>query len=188
MSQISRVVTQWTGSPVVGGGVTVMHCTVGGEHGLMSAYRSFLDTIKASFPTGLQWTFPPAGPIITQENGELADAWVDGSPVAPLAPTALGTWVNGVGIRVKWTTGAFYGGRAVVGSTFLLPVLSGSFEGAGNILNGTISDVQTAATTFVAAAGLRIYCRPRPGLVGQSFAVNGAVVPDQVSWLRGRRT
>mgnify|MGYP003585719623 CR=1 FL=1 len=188
MSQVPRVATVWSGTPVVGGGVSVMYCTVGGEGSLQSAYRTFLDSIKTLMPSSLQWTFPGAGPIINQESGHLESAWSNGTPPAALAGTNAGQWANGVGVRIKWTTGAFYGGRAVVGSTFIVPLVINAYEGAGNITSAYLTSLQSAATTFVAAAGLRVYCKPRTGLVGQSFAVNGAIVPDAVSWLQGRRT
>lgn len=173
---------------MVGGGVSVLHCTVGGEHDLMSAFRAFLNTIVNMFPSGLQWSFPPAGQVLTQENGEVADTWVDSSPVSPLTGGSVATFTNGVGIRVKWVTAAIHDGEHVVGSTFLVPITVLNYEGAGNISDASISAVQAAATTFVAAAGLRIYARPKPGVDGASYAVNGAVVPDKVTWLRGRRT
>lgn len=187
MSQVSRVVTTWTGTPVIGGGATVMHCTVGDEHALMTAFRAMLDSIKASFPTGIQWTWPSAGTILTQENGELSGSWSDSSPPAALSSTGGALYAAGVGARVKWTTGAYYHGHQVVGSTFLVPITTANYEGAGNIDGTVLALWNSAVATFVAAAGLRIYSRPSSEGDGQSFAVNGGSVPDYVSWIRSRR-
>lgn len=188
MSELSRVPVAWSGAGVVGGGFSVLHCTVNDEHALMSAFRTFLNAINGNFPTSVSWSFPTSGPIITQEDGELADAWVDPVPVLGAGGASANTWVNGVGLRVKWTTGSFYNGRAVVGSTFLVPLQVLAYEGSNNIVDANRAAILAAATTFVAAAGLRIYSKPREGVLGQSFAVNGCEVPDRVSWLRGRRT
>jgi len=165
-----------------------MHCAPGDEHALMAAFRTFLSSSIAMFPTGLQWTFPPAGVKIDELTGDVTGAWTDGSPVSALSATAAGTWANGVGIRVKWTTGVVHGGHHVSGSTFLVPILTGNYEGAGNILDVAINGVQTAATTMVGAGVLQVWSRPSGGTPGFGFPVTGAVVPDRVSWLRGRRT
>lgn len=188
MGTISRVPIAWNGSPVVGGGVSVLHCTVNGEHDLMAAFRVMVASLATAFPVELQWSFPTAGLTIDETSGDVNGDWTDDTPVAPVAGATSQTWANGVGLRVKWTTGAVYAGRHVTGSTFFVPLIVGTYEGAGNLTGATISTFSAAATTFVAAAGLRIYSRPRLGVVGLSFAVNGTNVPDRVSWLRGRRT
>lgn len=188
MSQVSRVPIVLSGAPVVGGGVTVLHCTVGGEHDLMTAFRAMIVSTGGNFPNSLTWTFPGAGPILNQESGELEGAWSDGSPPSSVAGLSATTWVNGVGLRVKWTTGAFYHGHAVTGATFMVPLQTGAYEGANNIVEVNRGQFVSAAATFVSAAGLRIYSRPSAEGPGQSFAVNGSQVPDKVSWLRGRRS
>lgn len=188
MGTISRVPIAWNGSPVVGGGYSVLHCTVNGEHDLMAAFRAMFNTAAAAFPDQLQLTFPTSGVTIDETTGDVNGDWVDASPVTAVNGSAGVTWVNGVGVRIKWTTGAVYDGRHVVGSTFMVPLFASAYEGAGNIIGSTITLLSGAANTFVAAAGLRVYSRPRPGVNGLSFAVNGYNVPDKVSWLRGRRT
>lgn len=188
MGTISRVPIVWSGSPVVGGGFSVLHCTVNNEHDLMAAFRAMMVSVSTAFPTELQITFPTAGQTIDETSGEVNGDWVDGTPVAATGGGTSQAWANGVGLRIKWTTGAVYEGRQVVGSTFMVPLILNAYEGAGNITSSFLSTFSGAATTFVAAAGLRIYSRPRPGVDGLSFAVNGTNVPDRVSWLRGRRT
>lgn len=188
MATISRVIVAWNGSPVVGGGVSVLHCNEGDEHGLMSAFKTMLTTVQGAFPTSLQWTFPPAGVTIDEASGHVNGSWTDATPVTPLAGISAVTWANGVGIRIKWTTAFVFEGNHVVGSTFMVPVITSNYEGAGNIVDSAITLFQGAATTLATASLLRVYCRPRPGINGDSFPVSGAVVPDRVSWLRGRRT
>lgn len=165
-----------------------MYCTEGGEHALMAAFRAMMVTASTAFPSELQWTFPTSGVTINEATGDVDGDWADGTPVGALTAGGSGTWVNGVGTRVKWTTGAVFDGRHVVGSTFLVPLLASAYEGAGNIQAAYLSTLSGAANTFVGAAGLRIWARPRGLTAGQSFAVNGYSLPDKVSWLRGRRT
>lgn len=188
MATASRVLVAWNGAPVVGGGVSVLHCTPGDEHALMSAFRTFFSTMAGAFPAGLQWTFPPAGVTINEDDGSVNGSWSDSSPLAALPATGPVTWANGVGLRIKWTTNFTFQGRQVVGSTFMVPLIISAYEGAGNILDGSITSFTTAATTLVAADVLRVYARPRAGVDGVSFPVFGTTVPDRVSWLRGRRT
>lgn len=188
MADLSRVVVVWTGSPVVGGGVSVLHCDPGSEHGLMVAFRAFLNTMAAGFPTGLQWSFPGAGNVINDANGDVVATWADSSPPSPLSPAGGTSWVNGVGVRVKWITAGIHAGHHVSGSTFLVPITSANFEGAGNILDTTIATFQGAANTLVSTGLLKVWSRDKPLVPGASFQVVGAVVPDKVSWLRGRRT
>lgn len=173
--------------------MSVLHCTPGNEHALMTAFRVFLDTCKTSFPTGLQWSFPTGGVVIEEETGDVVSSWSDGTPVAALAAAGASTWANGVGVRVKWRTNFTFQGRKVVGSTFLVPLVVGVYEGAGNITDATISFFNVAIATFVATDTLRVYARPRPiagGTIadGVSFPVFSGECPDRVSWLRGRRT
>jgi len=188
MGTISKVPVAWNGSPVVGGGFSVLYCTENGEHALMAAFRAMMSTAASAFPSELQWTFSASGVTIDETSGDVDGDWVDATPVSALNAGGSGTWVNGVGTRVKWTTGAVYEGRHVVGSTFLVPLLANAYEGAGNIQSTYLATLSGAINTFVGAAGLRVYSRPRTGVDGLSFAVNGFSLPDKVSWLRGRRT
>lgn len=165
-----------------------MHCLPGDEHDLLDAFRTMLNAVKDRFPNTLQWTFPPAGVTISEADGSVNGSWADGSPVAALTADGGGTYTNGVGVRVKWTTGIVHNSHHITGSSFLVPLVVGSYEGAGNILDASISAFQSAATTFVGSGLLRIYSRDTGVGDGVTAAAIGAVVPDKVSWLRTRRT
>lgn len=188
MANLSRIVITWSGAGVVGGGVSIFHCTPGGEHAFMTAYRTYLLAVAGSFPTSVTWSFPSSGSIVDEVNDELVDAWSDGSPPAAVSGTSANTWANGVGARVKWTTGAFHAGHRVTGATFMVPLQINAYEGSGNILDSYVTVFRAAALDLVASTNFKVYSRPRPGVPGQGFVVNGADFPDKVSWLRGRRT
>lgn len=188
MATLSRIVIPWSGTAVVGGGVSVIHCVPGDEHALMTAFRAFLVTTQGNFPTALTWSFPSAGSTIEAATNETNGAWADGAPPANISGLSANTWVNGVGIRVKWTTSTFVGGHRVVGSTFFVPLQINAYEGAGNIVAVNLGQFQSAAATLAATTLLRIYHRPKVGGDGSFHSCTGADVPDKVSWLRGRRT
>lgn len=188
MAVISKVPVAWNGSAVVGTGYSVLYCMAGDEHALMTAFRALLSTCANSFPNQLQWTFPTSGVQLNDTNGTVVGDWADGSPVSSLTGGAVTTWVNGVGLRIKWSTGGVHDGEFVTGSTFMVPLIAAAYEGAGNIDSGTLSTMTGALTTFVATATLVIWARPKPGVDGAAIAVSGFNLPDRVSWLRSRRT
>jgi len=99
-------------------------------------------------------------------------------------------WVEGVGARIKWQTSGIRGGRRVRGSTFLVPLGVQHFDSAGKIDAAAVSlaDVEAAAFVSATTPNLRIWSRPNGGPNGQSNEVTGGAMPDQVSWLRSRRT
>lgn len=188
MANLSVLVFPWTGSPVVGPGATVLHSAVGDEGNLVAAYNTFLNAVKANLPTGTVVSSPTAGNVLDEASGDVVSSWSLGA-AGPVSMTGGTSWVNGVGMRVTWPTIGFVSGRRVVGSTFLVPLVSGAYEGAGNIT----PTVMTAVTTAAVAMGttpnaLRIYSRPTPGHAGISYPALTGVVPDKVSWLRTRRT
>lgn len=188
MPNLSVIPISWSGAPVTGPAFTVLHAQPGEEGGVTAAFRTFLNGFQDRFPTGLQWTFPTAGDVIDELSGHKVSTWSAVAP-APLAASGGGTFVNGVGIRVKWFTIGVVGGRSVVGSSFLVPLVAASYEGAGNVLDATISAVNSAAAAYVAATpNHRIYSRKNAHHDGISFPIVAAQCPDRVSWLRTRRT
>lgn len=173
---------------MIGSGVSVVYSAVGDEHALMNAFRTFFVAVTGNFPSSLTWSFPTAGSVIDESNGVLQSSWTDSSPVASTGGSSANTWVNGVGTRVKWTTGAFHGGRRIVGSTFMVPLQINAYEGNGNIVGTNLAQFQSAGNALAASGYLLVWSKPRTGLTGAAVPVTGCEVPDKVSWLRGRRT
>lgn len=188
MADLSRVVIQWSGTAVVGGGVSVLHCAPGDEHALMTEFRAFINTCVGNFPNALTISFPSSGPVVRESDGELVGGWADGSPPANITGASANTWANGVGLRVKWTTSIVHNGHRIVGSTFMVPLQINAYEGAGNIVAVNLGQFQSAGNTLAAAGHLRVYSRDTGISDGVSALVTGCDVPDRVSWLRGRRT
>lgn len=107
-----------------------------------------------------------------------------------MLPSGAAGFALGVGARVVWNTSGIFGGRRVRGSTFIVPLTIGSYEGAGQITAGVIATMQGAANTLAGFGpdGMFIWSRPQPGTPGEAQTVTGAIAPDRVSWLRSRRT
>lgn len=190
MANASRYVVSLTGTPVVGPSVSVFTVTAGGESTFGDAVRAFYNSIAVDFPSGLTISFPSAGDVFDIATGETVGSWVDGSPPASVSGSGVSSFINGVGARVKWVTGSFLDGNLVTGATFLVPLNSNAYTGAGNLDDTMRAAIVTAANTMITAAAdtFRIYSRKTATRAGQVNAVTGATVPDAVSWLRSRRT
>ena len=188
MPTLSRIEVSWGGAAVVGGGISVFHCQEGDEGGTITALRAFYDAIKSGFPTTLQWTFPTAGTTLDEATGVTNGSWSAGS-IGPVSGDGVGTYANGVGARAVWPTIGVVGGRQVRGSTFLCPLVVGTYEGSGNIVAATLAYLVPAAVTLgTTPDAVRIYSRPSAEHAGISFPTLTGSVPDKVSWLRSRRT
>lgn len=186
---IHRLRVPWTGSAVVGGGLTTFYgngATGGVEP---AAVRSFFDAIKAFFPSGIDWVVPDGGDTLQEASGDLIGSWAKGGG-GTVSGTASAAYAAGVGARVVWRTSAVFRGRRVRGSTFLVPLTSAQYENDGSLTNATRTALNTAASVLVAAPNPRlvVWSRPGPGWAGVISEIDSAEVPDKVSWLRSRRT
>lgn len=187
MPTLSVIPVAWSGGTVVGPGVSVLHCNEGDEDGLITAARAFFDAIKDFTAALTQWTFPTGGNTIDELTGLVNGSWAAGS-VSPVVSGGSGAFVNGTGCRVVWRTIGVVGGRHVNGSTFIVPLAAGAFEGAGNLAAAVITGIQGPATVWATGPNApRIYSRKNSHHAGISFPALSASVPDKVSWLRSRR-
>lgn len=188
MPTLSRVIFGWAGAPVVGPSASVFHCNAGDEATLIAAVNTFFNAVRGQFPTGITWSAPVSGETIDELSGHVNGAWSAGAS-GPVTSNGANTWANGVGVRVQWPTIGIVGGRHVVGATFLVPMMTSSYEGAGNITAAVLSTLNTAVVALgTTPNALRIYSRPAPGRGGSSYPTLTGQVPDKVSWLRSRRT
>lgn len=188
MTNLARVRVEWSGTPVTGPGLSTFYFDSAGE-GWVADLVTFFTAVRAFVPTGAAMTVPSSGDLIDDASGELVGAWSEPGG-ALVAGNGNGTWPQGVGARVVWATDGIRNGRRVKGSTFIVPIVSSSFEGASGLTAGAQSGLGNAANALVTAqAGtMRIWSRPLPGQAGTSSVVIDGDVPDKVSWLRTRRT
>jgi hypothetical protein len=186
---MKRYRVSWTGSPVVGGGLSTFYTSPSSEVGGADDIEAFFSGIGGVVATGVQWVIPSSGDMINSEDGSLAGSWSDPGTGGTVASSGSGSWANGVGARIVWNTDGLFRGRRVRGSTFVVPIWISGYEGAGNLTSTTITQLQNTADALVAALPeLGIWSRPVGLDAGEFNAVTSATVPDKVSWLRSRRT
>lgn len=188
MANLARVRVEWTGTPVVGSGVSTFYFDEAAT-GYPADLSTFFDTIKGRIPIGVTIRIPSNGDLIDVASGELTGTWSEaGGSVVVCSGT--GNYAAGVGARSKWRTSGIKNGRRVVGSTFLCPLTTGAYDSDGTILAAVLSTLSGATTALVTAVGtdMKIYSRPVAGSGGQASTVVSGEVPDKVSWLRSRRT
>lgn len=188
MIVLARMRVTWTGSTVVGGGVSTFYSTVP-TSGFKTAVAAFFTAVAGLVPTTCTWTIPSSGDTINDDSGDLSGTWSEAGADSTVVSTLAGAYPNGVGARVVWRTSGIRGGRRVTGSTFIVPLASGSFQADGTLTDANVTTIKNAATTLLGAVPLRIFSKPHPGTDdGLSSPVISVTVPDKVTWLRSRRT
>lgn len=188
MPNLARVRVTWTGTPVTGPGLSTFYFDEAGEGWVADLHQMFTSW-RAFIPTGTTMTIEAGGDLISDTTGELVGTWSEAGQPAVLG-NGNGTWPQGVGARVSWLTSGIRNGRRVRGTTFIVPIVSSSFEGANGLSAGAVSGLGAAAELLSQQQDgiMRVWSRPSNGQAGQSSPVIATNVPDTVSWLRSRRT
>lgn len=185
---IARIPVVWSGLPGLPG-LSVFYSLGTGSSAAVADLVTFFGAIKAKFPPGLSWTIPSSGDLLIAEDGSLSGSWsgASGSTVSSTGTSA--TYAAGVGARVSWSSDVIVGRRRLKGRTFLVPLTSDNYQSNGTMNDATVTSFQAAADAVVAGGNLRIWARPsRGGSDGAIGPVMAAIVPDEVSVLRSRRT
>lgn len=187
MANLVRVRSEWTGSPIVGPGVTTWYFAETAT-GFLADLNVFWGNVGNRFPVGLTVVTQNTGDLIDIDTGALSGTWTDGV-TSSVNTSGTGAYAGGVGARIKWATSGVRNGRRVRGSTFLVPLLAASYAVDGTIDGSILGSLQGFANTLYTntAGDMRIYSRPSGGQAGQASTVTGVVIPDKVSWLRSRR-
>lgn len=189
MAILERHRVTWTGSPVVGPGVSTFYFQSPSSSAAGAALHDLFEGLQGNHPAGITWVIESSGVTIDSISGDVNGAWSYTPAESPVTSTGGSDYANGVGMRLTWLTDHFVGGRRSVGATFMVPLVLDKYTGAGNLADGTISGTQSVCDAFVAAdVGFCIYSRPTDERVGSFGNVVAARVPDLVSWLRSRRT
>lgn len=185
---IREVVIDWSGSGVVGPGASVLHFR-DVANGAPGDLVTLFNTLKGGIPAGTQIVIPTSGQTLDETTGQVNGAWSE-SGGTTLAASGSSSFVQGVGARIVWMTGATINGRVHRGSTFIVPISNDQFAGAGALADTLVSTWNTAVAAFVAAqaGNFVIWRRPRAGSFSAISDVSSGFVPDKVSWLRSRRT
>lgn len=185
MPTLRRIVVAWTGLTGLPG-VSVFYAPSATDAG--ANIKTFLTANVASFPVPLTWSVPTSGDTIDDTTGTINGGWTGGTG-GTVTATANVAYAAGVGAYVNWGTTGIINGRRLKGRTFMAPLITSGYDTSGTIASGTLTAMQTAATTLAASLNLVIWHRPTTpgGSDGESQAVSSALVPDQVTSLRTRR-
>jgi hypothetical protein len=191
MARFFRARVQWTGTPLVGPSLTTfLFDEASTSTNIGPAVKAFFTTTKGLFPTGITWSIPNSGDIISADTGELVGTWGSGADLTEISSGGT-SWNNGVGARVVWKTNDIWHKRRVRGSTFMVPLTTASMASNGNVASATATTLNSAANALMTAAGLdlRVWSRPGKGGTpnGASHKVVDTTVPLTVSWLRSRK-
>lgn len=155
----------------------------------VTALVGFFNSIKPFCPNALTWTIPGTGDVINDAAGILVGGWTATGGATVTGSGGTGAYVAGTGIRVRWSTNAIQNGRRVRGSTFVCPIMAAQYDTNGTPADAMRGTLQTAAATLFGSLPLRIWHRSTAGAnAGFSSLVTAADIPDNVSWLRSRRT
>lgn len=191
MASIARITALWTGTTVVGGGVSTFYSSNLSPGGFCTALRTYFVTTGGSIASGTTITIQPTGDLIDENTGALTGAWSTTPPAAVIC-SGSANWASGVGTRQVWNTAGITRRRRVKGSTFLVPLGGNLYDGTGSIADATVAILQGAGATLLAAdsGSMRIWSRPSGAGAsdGAAHAVLSCSTPDRVSWLRSRRT
>lgn len=189
MAILARVRTVWSGSGVVGPGVSTFYFDQA-DTGFVSGVHAFFLAGQSMVPSSVTWTTAPEGDLIDSATGNLVGLWTDGT-LSTVSGTNTNIYAAGVGARIKWKTNAIVGKRRLAGSTFICPMGNDSWDNSGTLSTSRVTLLNSMSNALVGKPTftLNIWHRPSgPGAVdGQAGEVVNSSVPDQVSWLRSRR-
>lgn len=189
MTTLHRLVVSWSGQPVVGSAVNVLHWD-GSDNAAppVAAVKAAYDALKGIFPLNVTVTIPTSGDTIDDTTGELTGVW---SAAGGGAVTGTGTSVcaAGVGACVGWLTGGIINGRKLRGRTFIVPIHNSAFDNDGTLAAGTFTALQVFAESMRAAGPLAVWHRPtsKTATDGNSYGVVATKVRDKVAYLSSRR-
>src|SRR4051812_13521118 len=103
MTTLKRMRVELTGSPVVGDSVMTFYAVAGTAAGWPAAVKTFLSTLVASVPSGLNFVVPTSGNELQAETGTLTGVW-SATGGGTVTGTGGGSFVLGTGARVVWNT------------------------------------------------------------------------------------
>lgn len=195
MADIARVRCTWSGTGIIGPGVSTFH--IQGDQGalLAAGLNNFWQSLMGNLPATTNVTIPAGGEVIDDVTGDLTGVW-SGGPGTNKVGTDPGAFAQGCGGRIVWETGGVTGGRRVRGSTFVVPVGAGAYAPDGT-LNEVVRGIWDTASDLLLTGNPTMVIWSKPfehptdpsqNRVGKSSVIEATTIPDKVSTLRSRRT
>jgi hypothetical protein len=189
MANIARIRVTWSGTPVVGPGISTFYLAGAVTAGWPAALVTLFTALRNFVPNGVTWTIPGTVDLIEVTNGVLMGANSPGGGGAVASNGGAVDFKPGVGIRMRWLTAGVVAGRRVNGTTFLVPSTSQEIPN-GVVQSTTVTSIQNAMNTYLGGAydDPSVYSRPAPSRLGSIHPIQTALVPQSLTWVRTRRT
>lgn len=189
MAIINRVRAVWSGSAVVGGGISTFYFE-GGDTGFVSDVHGFFTGIKTVLPPSVTITVDNSGDVFESTTGALSGSWSEVASPPIVGSSGTSEHAAGVGARIVWRTNGIVGNRRSIGSTFIVPLHVLSYQADGTLQPATITALQLGITNLLGSttSSPQVWHRPVGGSGGLASDIISGSVPDKVSWLRSRRT
>lgn len=166
-----------------------------GAQSAVNAVRTFWGALTGYLPDELKLNVLPVIDVYDTITGELIASHVAATVPAQVAGISTGGYAGGAGVKVNWQTGQIRNGRRVRGSTFIVPIASGTFGTTGQVLPAAQTAINSAATTLIsqlngAGSPLGVWSRPRvipTPRGGYATEVITGTTSNKSAILRGRR-
>lgn len=186
---IQRLRCEWSGTAVEGPGLTTFYSTGFAVASLPAAAAAFFNAWKGRIVSNTTITVPNGGDVIDEATGTLVGTWGSSGSTTVSGTAAVASFAAGVGGRVVWETDVIRNGHRVRGTTFCVPLTTGSYEANGTLAAGAITDIEAGVSAFLTqlAGEGRIWSRPTASSAGAAVPIARGRVPDRVSWLRSRK-
>jgi hypothetical protein len=199
MTQLLRLKVNWTG---FGGGPGYTNFHFGAPAGdwitpeniteAVTKLDTFLATVNGKLPASVSVKIDPTAETIAIADGKLIDFDAI-TPATRGSGTGTGNYSAPSGACINWYTGGIRNGRRVRGRTFIVPLAGSALSTVGNLDDGTLTQLTTAATALAApgAGGQQLYVWGRPSAKGATdgvaYPVISARILDKVAMLTSRR-
>jgi len=183
MNRVRVSLTGFTGAP----GLTTLMLGSGITN--VAPILAFFNSLTNVMPNGLQAAVPSSGDQINETNGQITGTWIGSGGGTASSIAAAAAYSGSSGAVIDWLTPLIVAGRRVQGRTFVVPLTGVSYQSDGTLASTTITTIQNAANTLIAAlAGeLKVFSRPTATRTGAAATVIAARVPDIAAVLRSRR-
>jgi len=161
----------------------------------LTALRTLFFSMNAFIPSGMTFTYPASGDIISEATGQITDAWT-ATPPSNSTGTGAGAYPGGSGLVWEWKTSTVLDGRRPIGKTFLVPLIGTAFDTDGSLAPTVVSSATSAAAAFVTATAGQfcVWHRPKRDKVtgditrvGGVAVVSSSSVPDLAAAMSTRR-
>jgi hypothetical protein len=184
---MKRIVCEWSGAPITGLAVTVLHFEDAVTSPATNALTFFTD-VRSVLPSNVTVTVPESGDVIDPTNGQLIDVWGATGDGGAIAGSGLAISAAGVGACITWLTDGITAGHRVRGRTFLVPMTTDLYDADGTLHSLAVTALNAGAGNLV-TGGLSVWHRPSgPGLSdGSEHPANNWRVRDKVAYLSSRR-